>query len=218
MSLVKSTLELIFKEHLISDEILTTILDIVNEKYSEEQRYYHTLDHIIELLEFSNKEIDNIIDSTCVNLAIIFHDIEYDPKSKLNEEISAEIFQGLFKDLLPIELINKVVFYIIATKEHSVLDSNDNDLKLFIDFDMSALGRVKDKYIEYATQIRKEYIFIDKKVYCNARAQFLNKFVKETPFIYASLKYRSILESQARLNIECECSLLESGATFGENI
>jgi predicted metal-dependent HD superfamily phosphohydrolase len=52
----------------------------------------------------------------------------------------------------------------MATKEHSVLDSIDNDLKLFIDFDMCALGRQQGRYIEYAIAIRKEYILIEKNV------------------------------------------------------
>ena len=49
------------------------------------------------------------------------------------------------------------------------MDSLDSDLKFFIDIDMSVLGWNRIEYLEYAKQIRNEYIHINHLEYCHGK-------------------------------------------------
>lgn len=43
--------------------------------------------------------------------------------------------------------------YILATKQHNVSESDDPDLRAFIDLDMAVVGRERSTYLEYAMQV-----------------------------------------------------------------
>ena len=166
-------------------------------RYSEPHRHYHTLEHILDMLE-KRKELQAMVtDHISVDLAIFFHDVIYNPQSGSNEEDSAGLFKQLFVPLaLPLVNISKVDFYILATKQHNVFQSNDEDLKLFIDIDMSILGsplfsdsefypsdcckNLSLPYSMYADRIRSEYCHIDDLTYCMSRAKFLKQVVDTT--------------------------------------
>ena len=53
--------------------------------------------------------------------------------------------------------------YIIATKRHDVSDSEDQDLRAFIDLDMAVVGRERSEYFTYASQVKArplDFIFV----------------------------------------------------------
>lgn len=187
---------------------IDSIWFVVERHYSEPHRAYHNLTHIQALLALSASIPVALVDPQAVDLAIIFHDIIYDPKSKTNEEDSAALFKSLFPAESPLR--DKVIQYIIETKKHSVLDSNDNDLKWFIDFDMSIVGSAREDYIIYARQIRQEYSFVPEEDYCRGRAAVLRTFLNGGR-IFATEECYEKWEAQARANIEWECSVLSSG-------
>ncbi len=60
-------------------------LDIFN-KYAEEQRYYHTPNHLIECLKVLDQVKEISKSPQELELALWFHDCVYDPKDKNNEE------------------------------------------------------------------------------------------------------------------------------------
>ena len=94
-------------------------------------------------------------------MAILFHDIIYNPKSSTNEEDSAILFETIFKQYFEKDnFVSKKIFqYIIETKLHQVFDSNDDDLKLFIDFDLHILNSDRKDYSLYAKQVFVYYTF-----------------------------------------------------------
>ena len=63
--------------------------DVIN-SYNEPHRYYHTLEHIIDVL----KELRNsdLLKHDELFLTAVFHDIVYNAQSSSNEEDSAEFF------------------------------------------------------------------------------------------------------------------------------
>jgi predicted metal-dependent HD superfamily phosphohydrolase len=152
-----------------------------------------------------------IRDFDCIVLATIFHDIVYDARSKTNEEDSADLLKHLISNHLPGELLQKAADYIIATKAHAVEGSDDNDLKLFIDFDMSILGSESTVYKIYASKIRQEYIHVEEVAYCNGRSQFLRHTIANGSSIFATEEFRRKYETIARENMEWEAGLLEQG-------
>lgn len=214
------------KEQGFTEKQSRDIWDVIETRYNEPQRYYHTLEHIQALLNLADQYAAQLSDKLVVLLAIYFHDIIYDPKSKTNEEDSAEVFMQLCSSLLDKETCQKVHQYIIETKKHDVGESLDNDLKLFIDFDMSILGQDTATYPEYARNIRKEYEFVPEADYCKGRAAVLTSFLQAgasagaapaaeeavtKKYVFASPLFRELYEEQARRNLAWECEILNAG-------
>jgi pantetheine-phosphate adenylyltransferase len=61
----------------------------VLENYSESHRYYHTLKHLIEVID--HLKLQDQFDKELF-LAAVYHDAVYNPKSDDNEEQSAKLF------------------------------------------------------------------------------------------------------------------------------
>jgi predicted metal-dependent HD superfamily phosphohydrolase len=196
----------------ITDEqAIESLWKDLKDHYDEPQRAYHTLTHIYDLLTKRDELERKINDIVSVDLAIFYHDIIYDPKSATNEEDSAVHFERVMTPYLPKFMINKVNEYIMATKAHSVLESDDFDLQVFIDMDMSILGHAWSDYYAYAAKVRTEYQHVPIEAYCRQRAAFLRHFIETVPYIYASREYRSMYEDSARDNISRECEILDHG-------
>lgn len=201
----------------IPEDVSKDVWSIIKTHYEEPQRYYHTLKHIACLLQLSQHYSSCIQNKFVVDMAIIFHDLIYDPMKFDNEEQSAKKFTALLGGHLPHTDANKVYNYIIITKSHTMeeLGPNDSDLQYFIDFDMSILGSDSlDTYLEYAHNVRQEYIHMSANDYCTGRSRFLAKLVADSEtgkFVYSTEIFRSMLEENMRRNISAECALLEMG-------
>jgi predicted metal-dependent HD superfamily phosphohydrolase len=187
------------------------IWGIILDKYSENHRYYHTLEHIQDMVQKRLDIADLISDKTLTDLAIFFHDIIYDPKSKVNEEESANLFRSIFQATENGVDVPKICNFILQTKYHEVLDSTEEDLKLFIDMDMSILGSHPNDYRTYAMNIRREYSHMNDADFCSGRGRFLGEMLNEARFIFASDHYRIHLEEKAKANIRWECGFLLAG-------
>ena len=110
--------------------------------------------------------------------------------------------------------VEKVDSYILATKSHQAASTtaqgDQDDQRLFLDFDMSILGQPREMYMEYAGMIRQEYIHVPRDVYLIKRAEVLETFLKQ-PWIYATEEYRQTQEQIARDNIQAEIQELRQG-------
>lgn len=202
----------------LSPEESQKISKEIIEKYSEPWRFYHSLEHIEELLALSNQHSHLLSDKTFVDLSIIFHDIQYfvDERAGQNERMSADTFKDLLANHLSTETVDRVYQAIIATKTHSVKETDNEDLKIFMDFDMAILGSPRDTYRAYANKIRQEYKHVDQATYCSARSSFFRNYLSSTENIYSTLIFREQFEQSARDNIAWECSVLESGSLLEE--
>ncbi len=202
----------------IPQDAESKIWNIIEEKYCETGRYYHTLKHINSLLELSRQYSEIITNIVQVDLAIIFHDIIYNPQSGTNESDSAVLFENLLSPYVDKQLITAVSEYIILTKEHNVFSSSDKDLQLFIDFDMSILGADFDTYAEYSQNIRKEYIHVPESIYCEKRAEFLRGVFTKSDPIFATQEFKTLYEVRAKENMKWECGELEKYNHFEDKI
>ena len=180
--------------------------NIVLEKYSETQRHYHTICHVDHILDLFNKYCEHLTDKNALVLAIVFHDIIYNPQSGSNEEDSAELFQSFAEETgLDLHLKEKVYKWIIATKLHQINDSSketDADLKYFLDFDLAILGEDPAMYKQYAAQIRKEYSHFSDEDYKNGRSKVLAHFLKSD--LYFTQILRAKFNDQAKINMKNE--------------
>ena len=166
-----------------------------------------------------------------------FHDAVYIPQSNTNEEDSAALFRQFVSELElslhhgaaaaagvendfhlggGVLLQERVIRYILATKSHTLIterDKNDACLKLFMDVDMSVLGKEETAYDVYAGLIRDEYDFVDRKVYCETRAGILERFLESGVFLSKEMK--AGLEDRARRNLQREVIMLRTGCIPG---
>lgn len=191
---------------------------VIHDSYSEPQRHYHTLKHIGHVLWLLKHELiikTSIQNSNNVSFAVFFHDIVYDPQSKVNEDKSAELFLSFCKEASCQNLDNSLIFdYIMTTKTHCTKEHNQTsdhwgstDMHIFLDLDMAILSVEPSAYEEYADKIRQEYCHYDEETYCKGRIHVLEQFL--TQKIYCCERIHTAWEESARHNISTEINKLK---------
>ena len=176
----------------------TSIYSILLSTYTESQRYYHTVQHIVECLQLFHQIKHQLQDPIAVELAIWFHDVIYDPKASDNEEQSAELMQKLCTEIVGQAQIQKVYRWIIATKKHQ--PSLDSDLNYLLDIDLAILGSDSNRFAEYEQQIQQEYSWVEPSIYKIKRAEVLQYFYAMQP-LYQTEYFRESFEKKAKHNL-----------------
>lgn len=185
--------------------INNTFDDLLND-YNAEQRHYHDLAHIGNLLVLFEDNRFRIRDEDAVFFAIWFHDAIYNTWKSNNEEKSADFaYEVLRQTSMPTEQINKIVAYIHATKTH--VSDGDTDLDLFLDFDLSILGADEAIYEVYRRQIREEFHSFPSFIYNRGRKKAMRTLM-EKGYIYKTDEFRRLYEAKARQNIQRELDTL----------
>jgi predicted metal-dependent HD superfamily phosphohydrolase len=187
-----------------ADAVLAELL----RAHGEPHRHYHTLTHIAQLLQFL-EEHGGASDRDAVSLAILFHDVMYDPASRDNEEESAELAALRLTALgFSAPLVAKVDRYIRATR-HSLpaRQHDDPDLNLLLDLDLSILAASPERYRAYAQAIREEYRAVPQDVYVAGRRAVLEGFLARKQ-IYLTERLRALWEASARANLAAELAEL----------
>lgn len=172
--------------------------------HSEEHRHYHNLHHIEHLLFLAGEHKTIINNYDIFRFAIWFHDIIYDPKKRINEEMSADkAFTILSYFSLPIKSIEEVAAMIIKTRHQiSISEYESEDVHFFLDCDLEILASDRERFDEYRSQIRQENLWVGDK-YNQLRSDFLNEMLNKE-FIYHSETGREKWENKARENIKYE--------------
>ncbi|MBU3845386.1 MAG: hypothetical protein H9855_00125 [Candidatus Acinetobacter avistercoris] len=182
------------------------IYTLLNDAYSESQRYYHQQQHIVECLQLYHQIKHLLNDSLAVEIAIWFHDVVYDPKAKDNELLSAELMKQYCQDFLSEAQLEKVYHWIIATQKH--LPSDDTDLNTLLDIDLAILGSQSDRFAEYEKQIKLEYAWVNAATYLNKRSEVLSDFYQMQP-IYQTFYIQEKFEQRAKANLQSFVELNE---------
>lgn len=173
---------------------------------SEKHRFYHTVDHVADILSLYEG------DDPVIVAAAWFHDIVYDPQKALKrkEEGSAWRTDEALSAAYAIECLKDSNFdyravakIILDTETHRPVDEVS---QLFSDLDMAILGSPREKYVAYATNVRKEFSFVGVADYYYGRKKVLNT-INQT-VIYYTMRF-SALEEQAHENILWELDNLE---------
>lgn len=137
------------------------------QRYNEPHRHYHNMEHIVDLLSKADK---NGFLPDDLGLAIIFHDIIYDPKSLNNEEKSADLFNEIYYG----PNSDKIIEAILDTKKHSPTRGNPISYEL-CSLDLSILKSDPETLIDFENKIFKEYQFLDWDFYKTKRLEVLTK-------------------------------------------
>lgn len=173
---------------------------LLSDLYSERHRAYHNMNHLTHCLDEFEAARHLAEGPGEVEMALWFHDAIYDPRAKDNERRSAELSRRIAEEArLPEAFGRRVYDLVLATEHHGVPDGAD--ARLLVDIDLAILGRPRDEFDDYETNIRKEYHFVPWTEYRSARSAILRRF-SNRPAIYSTDLFRQKYESRARANLE----------------
>ena len=174
------------------------IFQLLLTAYSEPQRYYHTVRHIVECLQLFHEIKEQLRNAPAVELALWFHDAVYDPQSAQNEENSALLMRQSCAGIFPDAVLDKASDWICATQLHAQTD--DADLQFLLDIDLAILAANADRFNRYESEIRKEYSWVDQTAYQSGRLKVMTAF-SQTERLYQSAYFHRKYEQRAKQNL-----------------
>jgi predicted metal-dependent HD superfamily phosphohydrolase len=187
------------------DSIALLWHDIENH-YTRKDRYYHTLKHLQSITEELLPFKEDFSDWTAIVLSVVYHDIIYKATNSDNEGLSASFASKALSGFpIPESTLAQCKRIIEATKSHEV--SALMDINLFLDADLSVLGKSWDTYKEYSIGVREEYAIYPDFMYNPGRTKVLRHFLA-MPQIYKTTPFRIKYEAIAKENIKMELELL----------
>ena len=190
------------KRYSSDPDLIHQLWDELESNYSEKARHYHTLNHLENLFQQLEEVKTEISDWNVALFALFYHDAIYNASKNNNEEASAELATTRMKQFgIPSETVEAVANMILATKTH--LLSENHDINLFTDADLSVLGSDWDSYSEYAKNVRKEYRIYPDLIYKPGRRKVLQHFLNMERIFKTEHFYRKF-EAQARENLQKE--------------
>jgi predicted metal-dependent HD superfamily phosphohydrolase len=183
------------------------VFDRLVAAHSEPHRFYHTLEHVHEVLKVAGKLAEAAADPSAVHLAIWFHDAVYDSRATDNEERSAVLAVDLLGPLGVPEDTLRHVAALIRTTTHTAVGEVDSDTAVLLDADLAILSAEDRRYARYAADVRREYAWVEDAAYRAGRIKVLQGFL-DRPRIYRTERMRAVAEEAARKNLRAEIEQL----------
>ena len=221
-SQIHTELAEIFKCHLsainnaIEPVILKALWQDISTRYNENQRIYHSLQHIQQLFEQFDRIEQYLYEPHIIALALYYHDVIYEPTRSDNELKSAEYAVKSLSSYLTAEQCQHIYALIMMTASHHIDDidkdsdkAKKSDAAYLLDMDLSILGASWSEYEQYAKDVRQEYAHVSNADYCVGRVKVLEGLLAHST-LYLADDYHSRLEQQARDNIKREITLLRA--------
>jgi predicted metal-dependent HD superfamily phosphohydrolase len=179
-------------------------------RWAEPHRHYHTLGHLVRVLDGVDEFGGYADDVAAVRYAAWFHDAVYDggEASADNEELSARLAETDLPVLgVPEARVCEVARLVRLTKGHAVADGDRNGAVL-CDADLAVLGGDAAAYRAYTEAIRQEYAEFPDEVFRPGRASVL-KGLLELPKLFRTPVAVERYEAKARANLTAEIAELE---------
>ncbi|WP_184570692.1 HD domain-containing protein [Streptomyces zagrosensis] len=178
-------------------------------RWAEPQRRYHTIDHLIHVLDRVDELAHHADDPAAVRLAAWFHDAVYLPNRSTNEERSARLAERALSEAGVSEAKTAEVARLVRlTISHDAGEGDHNGATL-CDADLAILAAGPREYAAYAAAIREEYAFVPDDTFRAGRADVLRQLLAlerlfKTPTGYGRW------EHLARRNLATELDLLSA--------
>ena len=180
------------------------LLETVQALHSGPDRGYHAWSHPQSLLALLEGVRVRLHDPLAVECAILLHDAVYDATRSDNERKSAELARDLLAGVVPDVTLRRAIRMIEATEKHVVPEDASpdeaDDLRIFLDLDLSILGASDEAFDAYEAGVRHEYRHVPQEVFDPARAAILERFLARDR-LYLSEWGRARFEDRARANL-----------------
>jgi predicted metal-dependent HD superfamily phosphohydrolase len=178
-------------------------------RWAEPQRRYHTLDHLVSVLERATELTAYADDPDTVALAAWFHDAVYRPDRSENEERSAHLAQRALREAGVDEARTAEVARLVRlTLTHDPAEG-DHDGEVLCDADLAVLAGDPAAYAAYAAAVREEYGFVPDDLFRAGRSDILRRLLG-LPRLFRTRHGHDQWESVARRNLATELELLEA--------
>lgn len=194
--------------HYSSDgPLVSSLWEEIEKKYAESSRHYHNLVHLNNLAKELVPVREQFSSWDTAVFSIVYHDVVYNVLKQNNEEKSADHAEKKLTSIaVPVIEVRKCRAMILATKGHQA--SDDHEVNLFTDADLSILGAPDEAYETYFKQIRKEYGIYPGLVYWPGRKKVLQHFLT-MPRIFKTDYFFEKYETQSRKNLASELRFIE---------
>jgi predicted metal-dependent HD superfamily phosphohydrolase len=188
-------------------------LEVIKSNHGSPSRFYHNLSHLNNFLAFGNYLGSANYDIN-QKLAILFHDIIYNPMAKDNEEKSAVLSAKFAYDVYAEYRTQDVYNYILMTKHNSFsydIAKENKKVAYLLDGDIAILGAGEKDYEKYAISVREEYYHggVKAEDYRKGRYKFLDNLLKLDRIFHTKKAHEAGFEARARINIKKEMGLYE---------
>ncbi|MFF6997469.1 hypothetical protein ACFY93_21265 [Streptomyces sp. NPDC008313] len=180
-------------------------------RWSEAQRRYHTVDHLVAVLDHVDTLAEYADDADLVRLAAWFHDAVYLPDRSENEERSARLAERALTEAGVAEAgVAEVARLVRLTVGHDPADDDRNG-QVLCDADLAVLASAPETYAAYTDAVRVEYAFVPDEDFRVGRADVLRQLLA-LPRLFRTPYGRREWEDTARANLEAELARLTDGA------
>lgn len=177
--------------------------------YTEPHRHYHTLMHIEAVLCGLDRCRAAFNDPDIAELALVYHDLVYEPVRQDNEDQSAARLSARLSAHIDATRLKRACSHIEATRRHD--PAEDPDTNLVLDLDMSILGAPWGDYLAYAEEVFAEYIPVyGADTYAAGRVKLFLEPTLAKGRIFLTNPFTR-LEAVARNNLAREMELWEEG-------
>lgn len=188
----------------------------LKKKHEEPHRFYHTWEHIIELLGnlFERGATTDLPQEQVAVLAaaILFHDSVYEVKKTYyrdNEVHSAEYARrALSSRGIASNRVDEIYNLVRDTAHGSGEKPTDYLSMILHDLDMSILAAAPERYALYVSDIMREFGIYPGREFAKARAELLRKWIADDDLFVTGYGKEKYLEA-ARANMREELAKLE---------
>ena len=216
---IETELGKVFAQHFtainsaVESEKVNNLWQDIAIRYSENQRAYHSLQHIEQLFA-QFKQIKHVLNEPhIIALALFYHDVIYAPTRADNELKSAEYAVETLRPYLSAAQCQHIYALIMMTANHKLAECSNAqknfDSAYLLDMDLSILGASWSEYEQYAQAVRQEYAHVSNIDYRVGRIAVLTELLAH-PTLYLTDYYSTRLETQARQNIKREIKILHA--------
>ena len=214
---IETELGKVFAQHFtainsaVESEKVNNLWQDIATRYNENQRAYHSLQHI-EQLFMQFEQIKRVLNEPhIIALALFYHDVIYAPTRSDNELKSAEYAVEALRPYLSAAQCQYIYELIIMTASHELAECSNAqknfDAAYLLDMDLSILGACWLEYEQYAQAVRQEYAHVSNIDYRAGRIAVLTGLLRH-PKLYLTDYYYDRLEKRARQNINREIKIL----------
>lgn len=184
-------------------------------RWQEPQRRYHTLAHLVAVLDHVDTLQEYAADPDAVRLAAWFHDAVYLPDRSENEERSARLAERALPEAgVPDATAAEVARLVRLTVTHDPAD-DDRDGQVLCDADLAILASPPTAYAAYTAAVREEYHFVPNDAFRAGRADVLRQLLA-LPRLFRTPYGQEKWEATARYNLSAELEILSTAAEAAE--
>ncbi|CAL9481101.1 HD domain-containing protein [Streptomyces sp. enrichment culture] len=178
-------------------------------RWQEPQRHYHTLAHLVAVLDHVDTLERYAADPDLVRLAAWFHDAVYLPERSENEERSARLAERALPEAgVPEHRSAEVARLVRLTVTHDP-GEDDFDGQVLCDADLAVLASPPHAYAAYTAAVREEYHFVPNDAFRAGRCDVLRQLLALPRLFHTPFGHRH-WEATARYNLRGELEMLST--------